>query len=116
MNLVTADGRLVKASNSENSDLFWGLRGGGGNFGILTNIEYKLYPVGPEVVGGLVACGLVKKENVLELYRTLGRKCHLVDRSYCLSRTTRTMASKRCGTGNDLLPYLPAIQVNLNRR
>jgi FAD/FMN-containing dehydrogenase len=47
--VVTADGRLVRASESENSDLLWGLRGGGGNFGIVTTFEYSLYPVGPEV-------------------------------------------------------------------
>ena len=45
-------GRLVRASASENPDLFWGLRGGGGNFGVVTGIDYTLYPVGPEIVGG----------------------------------------------------------------
>lgn len=48
--VVTADGRLLKASATENADLFWGLRGGGGNFGIVTAFEYQLYPVGPEVM------------------------------------------------------------------
>jgi FAD/FMN-containing dehydrogenase len=48
--LVTADGRLVRASASENSDLLWGLRGGGGNFGVVTAFEYQLHPVGPEVM------------------------------------------------------------------
>src|SRR5215471_15559204 len=45
--IVTADGRLLKASASENADLFWAIRGGGGNFGIVTAFEYRLFPVGP---------------------------------------------------------------------
>lgn len=71
MDLVTADGRAVRASSSENADLFWGLRGGGGNFGVVTAIDYTLYPVGPEVVGGLVAWPMSEAPRVLELYRTL---------------------------------------------
>jgi len=55
MEMVTADGRIVRASEKENADLFWGLRGGGGNFGVLTGIEYELHPVGPEIVGGAIA-------------------------------------------------------------
>ena len=54
MDVVTADGKLVRASSDENADLFWGLRGGGGNFGVVTGIDYALHPVGPEVVGGLL--------------------------------------------------------------
>ncbi len=71
MNVVTADGRLVRASSEENEDLFWGLRGGGGNFGIVTGIDYKLYRVGPEVVGGAVAWPASEASKVLKLYRTL---------------------------------------------
>lgn len=48
--VITADGRLVRASISENSDLLWGLRGGGGNFGIVTTFQYQVYPVGPDVM------------------------------------------------------------------
>jgi FAD/FMN-containing dehydrogenase len=55
MDVVTTDARLVRASSDENADLFWGLRGGGGNFGVVTGIDYALFPVGPEIVGGLVA-------------------------------------------------------------
>ena len=71
MDVVTADARLVRASIDENADLFWGLRGGGGNFGVVTGIDYKLYPVGPEIVGGLVAWPGSDAPKVLELYRTL---------------------------------------------
>ena len=52
--LVTADGQLRKVSATENEDLFWGIRGGGGNFGVVTSFEYRLHPVGPTVLGGLV--------------------------------------------------------------
>ena len=74
MDVVTAEARLVRASNDENTDLFWGLRGGGGNFGVATGIDYALYPVGPEIVGGLVAWPASEAPRVLELYRTLAEK------------------------------------------
>ena len=53
VDLVTADGRRVTASESENPELFWGLHGGGGNFGIATSLEFALRPLGPEVLAGL---------------------------------------------------------------
>jgi len=74
MDIVTADGGLVRASADENADLFWGLRGGGGNFGVVTGIEYNLFPVGPEIVGGLVAWPVADAPGVLELYRTMAEK------------------------------------------
>jgi hypothetical protein len=52
--VVTADGRSLRASANENADLFWGLRGGGGNFGIVTTFEYRLHPVGPKLLSGSV--------------------------------------------------------------
>ena len=52
--VVTADGRSLTASADENHDLFWGLRGGGGNFGVVTSLEYQLHPVGPEVLAGFL--------------------------------------------------------------
>jgi FAD/FMN-containing dehydrogenase len=74
IDLVTAEGRLVHASEEENADLFWGLRGGGGNFGVVTGIDYALHPVGPEVFGGIVAWPASEAPKVLELYRTLAAK------------------------------------------
>jgi FAD/FMN-containing dehydrogenase len=74
MEVVTADARLVRASSDDNADLFWGLRGGGGNFGVVTGIDYALHPVGPEVVGGIVAWPASDAPRVLELYRALAEK------------------------------------------
>jgi FAD/FMN-containing dehydrogenase len=71
MDVVTAEARLVRASSNENADLFWGLRGGGGNFGVVTGIDYVLHRVGPEMVGGVVAWPASEAPRVLELYRTL---------------------------------------------
>lgn len=71
LDVVTADGQLVRASGDENPDLFWGLRGGGGNFGVVTGIDYALYPVGPEIVGRIVAWPAAEAPGVLDLYRTL---------------------------------------------
>src|SRR6516164_306173 len=51
--LVTADGRVVRASEDKNPDLFWGVRGGGGNFGVAASFEYRRHPVGPMITGGL---------------------------------------------------------------
>jgi FAD/FMN-containing dehydrogenase len=71
MDVVTADGRAVHASEQENPDLFWGLRGGGGNFGVVTSFEYNLHPVGPEVMAGLIAWRGEEAPEVLDMYRTL---------------------------------------------
>jgi FAD/FMN-containing dehydrogenase len=71
MDLVTAEGELVHASETENADLLWGLRGGGGNFGVITNIEHKLYPVGPEVTGGVIAWKAEDAESVLDMFSEL---------------------------------------------
>jgi FAD/FMN-containing dehydrogenase len=71
MDVVTHNARLVRASSEENADLFWGLRGGGGNFGVVTGIDYVLYPVGPEIIGGMVAWPASEAPKVLELYQRL---------------------------------------------
>jgi FAD/FMN-containing dehydrogenase len=67
--VVTANGDLVRASEQENADLFWALRGGGGNFGIVTSFEFQLYPVGPTVLSGLVVHSLDDAPRVLRFYR-----------------------------------------------
>jgi len=66
--VVLADGSLVHASADENADLFWGLRGGGGNFGIVTSFEYRLHPVGP-VIGGMVVHPFERAREVLRFAR-----------------------------------------------
>lgn len=67
--IVTADGRLLTASASENPDLFWGIRGGGGNFGVATSLTYQLQPVGPEVLAGMIIYALDDASEVLRFYR-----------------------------------------------
>ncbi len=67
--IVTADGRFLRASDDENADLFWGLRGGGGNFGVVTSIEYRLHPVDPIVYGGYVAWPWPQVRDALRFYR-----------------------------------------------
>jgi len=67
--LVTASGEVVRASADEHSELFWAVRGGGGNFGVATWLEYELYPVGPMVLGGLVAHPFTEARDVLRFYR-----------------------------------------------
>ena len=66
--VVTADGRLVTASERENEDLFWAVRGGGGNFGVATSLEYRLHPVG-DIYGGPMFFELADAADVLRFYR-----------------------------------------------
>jgi hypothetical protein len=67
--VVTADGSFLTASEKENSDLFWGLRGGGGNFGIVTSFEYQAYSVGPQVTAGIVIHSMEKAREVVGFFR-----------------------------------------------
>ncbi len=67
--LVTADGRIVRASEDENPELLWALRGGGGNFGVVTTLELALHPLGPEVFAGLALFGIERAHEVLRAFR-----------------------------------------------
>ena len=67
--VVTADGRIIRASESENSDLLWGLRGGGGNFGIVTQFEFELHPLGPMVYAGPIFYPADAAHELLHTFR-----------------------------------------------
>jgi FAD/FMN-containing dehydrogenase len=67
--LVTAEGEVVKATQEENADLFWGIRGGGGNFGIVTEFEFRLNPVGPIVLAGPIFWPMEDSPRLLRFYR-----------------------------------------------
>lgn len=67
--IVTAEGKLLRATKDEEPDLFWALRGGGGNFGVATSFEYQLHPVGPVVVGGLIAHPFERARDLLRFFR-----------------------------------------------
>jgi FAD/FMN-containing dehydrogenase len=69
VDIVTADGKLLRASEQENPDLFWGIRGGGGNFGIVTTFEYRLYPLGPQVLAGNRVYPLSQARGILQALR-----------------------------------------------
>ena len=69
--VVTADGHFLRASGDENTDLFWGLRGGGGNFGVVTSIEYRLHPMNPVVLAGYVAWPWDQARNASRFYRDI---------------------------------------------
>jgi hypothetical protein len=74
VDVVTAEGQLVTASESENSDLFWGVRGGGGNFGVVTSFEYQLHEVGP-VLGGMVLYPLSHGKEALRFFYEFSSTC-----------------------------------------
>ncbi|MGI8694290.1 MAG: FAD-binding oxidoreductase [Geodermatophilaceae bacterium] len=69
--IVTADGAIRTANRSENAELFWALRGGGGNFGVVTRFTFRLHQVGPTITGGLILWGADRAVDVLAAYREL---------------------------------------------
>jgi hypothetical protein len=72
--LVTAEGQFLTVSEDRHPDLFWGLRGGGGNFGVVTSFEYRVHPVGP-VLAGMVVHPMSRAKEVLRFYRDFCRSC-----------------------------------------
>jgi FAD/FMN-containing dehydrogenase len=67
--VVTAKGNVVRASATENTDLFWALRGGSGNFGVVTRFDFRLHPVGPDLLSGLIVYPFAQARSVLQQYR-----------------------------------------------
>jgi hypothetical protein len=74
VDVVTADGQLRHASADENPDLFWGVRGGGGNFGVVTNFEFRLHPRGREVIAGSVSYPIARAKDALSMWAEYGQK------------------------------------------
>jgi FAD/FMN-containing dehydrogenase len=107
--LVTAEGRVVRASDDEHPDLFWALRGGGGNFGVVTSFEYRLYPVGPTITGGLIAYSFDHARDALRFFRN--QTATLPDEQTLFAGLTHApdgsgtklaaMATCHCGTAAD---------------
>ena len=69
MDLVTADGQLLTVSKDEHPDLFWAVRGGGGNFGVVTSFEYQLHLIGPTILGGMILYAINQAPDVLRFYQ-----------------------------------------------
>src|SRR5262249_13702305 len=69
VDITGADGKMLHATEKENPDLFWAVRGGGGNFGVVTQFEFKLHPVGPNVFAGLIVFPFKEAKQVLTRYR-----------------------------------------------
>jgi FAD/FMN-containing dehydrogenase len=67
--VIAADGNKIRTSENENADLFWAIRGGGGNFGVVTEFEFDLHPVGPEILAGLIVFPFSQAKQVLTQYR-----------------------------------------------
>ena len=67
--VVTADGQVRQASSTENAELFWAIRGGGGNFGVVTRFDFRLHPLGPDVLSGLIVYDFDEAKSVLQQYR-----------------------------------------------
>jgi FAD/FMN-containing dehydrogenase len=71
IDIITAEGKSLKASAEENAELFWAVRGGGGNFGVVASFEYQLHQVGPTITGGLIAYPFDRARDMLRFFRDL---------------------------------------------
>src|SRR5437870_3321389 len=100
--MITAEGQFLTASADQHPDLFWGLRGGGGNFGVVTSFEYRLHPVGP-VLAGMVLHPMAKAKEVLRFYRDFSSATHEALTTYAGLLTSpegaKTVAIGVCYTG-----------------
>ena len=72
--VVTADGRLIRANEKEHADLFWAIRGGSGNFGVVSRFEFKLHPVGPEILSGMIVYPIKEAAQALKQFREVVKK------------------------------------------
>jgi FAD/FMN-containing dehydrogenase len=102
VDLVTADGKFRVTSDTEHPDLFWGVRGGGGNFGVVTSFEYRLHPVGP-VLAGMVVHSFAKAKEVLQFYRDFSSTTYEALTTYAVPMTapdgTQVVAIAVCYSG-----------------
>ena len=103
VDVVTAEGEFVRASEEENADLFWGVRGGGGNFGIVTEFEFRLNPVGPTVLAGPIMWAMEDSPKVASLLPRVdqggaGRADDDRDPSPCAARPRRSPRSSTAST------------------
>ena len=96
LEIVTADGQLRRAAADENADLFWAVRGGGGNFGVVTRFTFRLHQVGPEITGGLMMWDGEWADQVLALYRDVAEAA---PRELTLVLVLRTIPA---------MPFIPA--------
>lgn len=97
--IVTADGEIRRASAEENPDLFWGIRGGGGNFGVVTEFVYRLYAIGPEVMFAFVFYPLEDGPEVLHGWR-----------AFCDAAPEEVSSVVLCGTAPAAEPFPPEVQ------
>jgi FAD/FMN-containing dehydrogenase len=108
--VVTADGKKIRASENENADLFWAIRGGGGNFAIVTQFEFKLHEVGPEILGGLIVYPFDQAKQVLTQYREFVESSPEELNVWAAMRTAppAAISSRRCAwQGGGSARYLP---------
>ncbi|OBK30244.1 hypothetical protein A5634_16665 [Mycobacterium asiaticum] len=75
VDVVTAEGEFLRADHDNRADLFWALRGGGGNFGIVTSFHYRLFELGPKVFGGSITFPIADAKAVLDFYREYTHQC-----------------------------------------